>query len=237
MQRVFQQFPAWQIIKHMKTHRIKSFVQGLEKLVLSMQGEKYTGIIIANGTSQAQLRELRKGYETVYTQLSAFASTQVNCTSNQSFQYSVAATRGNSYTETRNYSATTSETEANVLSLSHSESRESVAGKTIRGVESAASLLGAALVPITDGKSLVTGGVISGGFGMLSSMLEGVRIQSHTVDRSVRDFQGLRVPATERLLIMGFQRHREIRKGCLRECPLHFMIKPLKICWKGSTSN
>ena len=31
----------------------QSFVQGLEKLVLSMQGEKYTGILIANGTSQA----------------------------------------------------------------------------------------------------------------------------------------------------------------------------------------
>ena len=74
----------------------QSFVQGLEKLVLSMQGEKYTGIIIANGTSQAQLRELRKGYENVYTQLSAFASTQVNYASNHSFNYSVAETNGNS---------------------------------------------------------------------------------------------------------------------------------------------
>ena len=52
-----------------------------------MQGEKYTGIIIANGTSQSQLRELRKGYENVYTQLSAFASTQVNYTSNNAFNY------------------------------------------------------------------------------------------------------------------------------------------------------
>ena len=162
----------------------QSFVQGLEKLVLSMQGEKYTGIIIANGTSQAQLRELRKGYETVYTQLSAFASTQINYTSNQSFQYSVATTRGNSYTETKNYSGTTSETGTNGLSLSHSESRESVAGKTIRGVAVAASLLGAALAPITDGKSLVTGGVISGGFGMLSSM-PGRGSDSESYSRSV----------------------------------------------------
>lgn len=43
------------------------FVQGLEKLVLSMRGQKYTGIIIANTTDQTQLRALRKGYESVYT--------------------------------------------------------------------------------------------------------------------------------------------------------------------------
>lgn len=65
----------------------ENFVQGLEKLVLSMQGEKYTGIIIANGTSQSQLRELRKGYESIYTQLSAFATTQVNYGGNNSFNY------------------------------------------------------------------------------------------------------------------------------------------------------
>ena len=99
----------------------QSFVQGLEKLVLSMQGEKYTGIIIANGTSQSQLRELRKGYETVYTQLSAFATTQVNYTSNNSFNYSVAETRGNSHakthTDNRSETQTKSKTQGASTSL------------------------------------------------------------------------------------------------------------------------
>lgn len=149
----------------------QSFVQGLEKLVLSMQGEKYTGIIIANGTSQAQLRELRKGYENVYTQLSAFASTQVNYASNHSFNYSVAETNGNSKarTHTDNHSETKSETRTTGLSTLHSESRESVAGKTIKGVASAASLLGAALAPLTGNISLSVGGVISGSLGLLGS--------------------------------------------------------------------
>lgn len=151
----------------------QSFVQGLEKLVLSMQGEKYTGIIIANGTSQAQLRELRKGYETVYTQLSAFATTQVNYTSNNSFNYSVAETKGNSQakTHTDNRSETRSESKTNGSSASHSDSRESIAGKTIKGVASAASLLGAALAPVTGGASLAVGGVVSGGLGMLGSAI------------------------------------------------------------------
>ncbi|WP_448916620.1 helicase HerA domain-containing protein [Eubacterium ramulus] len=151
----------------------QSFVQGLEKLVLSMQGEKYTGIIIANGTSQAQLRELRKGYETVYTQLSAFATTQVNYTSNNSFNYSVAETNGNSHAKnhTVNRSETQTESKTQGSSFSHSISKESVAGKTIKGVASAASLLGAALAPVTGGVSLAVGGVVSGGIGMLGSVI------------------------------------------------------------------
>ena len=151
----------------------QSFVQGLEKLVLSMQGEKYTGIIIANGTSQAQLRELRKGYETVYTQLSAFATTQVNYTSNNSFNYSVAETNGNSHakTHTDNRYETQTENKTKGSSASHSVSKESVAGKTIKGVASAASLLGAALAPVTGGVSLAVGGVVSGGLGMLGSAI------------------------------------------------------------------
>ena len=151
----------------------QSFVQGLEKLVLSMQGEKYTGIIIANGTSQAQLRELRKGYEAVYTQLSAFATTQVNYTGNNSFNYAVAETSGKSHAKnhTDNRSETRSETKTEGRSTSHSESSENVAGKTIKGVASAASILGAALAPFTDGVSLAVGGVVSGGLGMLSSAI------------------------------------------------------------------
>ena len=151
----------------------KNFVQGLEKLVLSMQGEKYTGIIIANGTTQTQLRELRKGYENVYTQLSAFASTQVNYTSNNSFNYSMAETEGNSHTKTHsdNWSETSSQSKTEGSSISHSDSRESVAGKTIKGVASAASILGAALTPVTGGASLAVGGVISGGLGMLGSAI------------------------------------------------------------------
>lgn len=147
----------------------QSFVQGLEKLVQSMQGEKYTGISIANGTSQSQLRELRKGYENVYTQLSAFASTQVNYTSNNAFNYSVAETKGDSKatTHTTNYSETQSESNTNGTSVSHGESQESAAGKTIKGVASAASLLGAVL----GGPALAAGVVISGGLGMLGSVV------------------------------------------------------------------
>lgn len=149
----------------------QNFVQGLEKLVLSMQGEQYTGIIIANGTTQDQLRELRKGYENVYTQLSAFATTQVNYTNNNTRNYSVSETKGNSTSEnhTQNHSETTGTTITTGSGTSHSVSRESAAGKTIKSVASASALLGAALAPFTGGASLAVGGVISGGLGMIGA--------------------------------------------------------------------
>ena len=167
----------------------QSFTQGLEKLVLSMQHEKYTGIIIANGTTQTQLRELRRGYETVYTQLSALATTQVNYTSNNSFNYAVAETKGNSTakSEQQNWSESRNHTEQRGSSSQHGMSRENVAGKTIKGVASAASILGAALAPFTGGASLAIGGVVSGGLSMLGSAISSNVSDSTTTNESVTD--------------------------------------------------
>lgn len=167
----------------------QNFVQGLEKLVTSMQGEKYTGIIIANGTNQAQLRELRKGYEMVYTQLSAFATTQVNYTSNNSFNYALAETKGTSTAKSRNknWSESTTYSEQRGTSSQQSFSKESVASKTVKGVASAASVLGAALAPVTGGASLVIGGVLSGGLGMLGSAISSNVSDSTSTNESVTD--------------------------------------------------
>lgn len=167
----------------------QTFVQGLEKLVLSMQHEKYTGIIIANGTTQTQLKELRRGYETVYTQLSALAITQVNYTSNNSFNYAVAETKGNSTakSEQKNWSESHNHSEQSGSSTQHGVSKESVAGKTIKGVASAASILGAALAPVTGGASLVVGGVVSGGLGLLGSAISSNVSDSTTTNQSVTD--------------------------------------------------
>ena len=51
----------------------ETFIQGLEKLALAMQGQKYTAIVLAKSTSSEQLNEIRRAYETIYTQLSPFA--------------------------------------------------------------------------------------------------------------------------------------------------------------------
>ena len=89
----------------------EEFVQGLEKLALSMRGQKYTGIILANTTKQEQLRELRKGYEDIYTNLSAFATMQVN--------YGKSSSVGRN----ESTSDSTTRTDTNTNSTSHSTTR------------------------------------------------------------------------------------------------------------------
>lgn len=169
------------------TDKNQSFVQGLEKLVLAMQGEKYTGIIIANGTTQAQLKELRREYEKIYTQMSAFASTQVNYTNNKALNFSVAETESSNHSTNR--SITDSRTEgtstSSSTSYSYGTSQESAAAKTISGVACAASIVGAALAPATGGASLAVGGVIAGGLGILGNAVKKNESESTTTGNSI----------------------------------------------------
>ncbi|CAG9607841.1 ATP-binding protein [Pseudoneobacillus rhizosphaerae] len=167
----------------------KSFIQGLEKLALSMQGERYTGIIVANGSTHEQLLDTRKNYEKIYTQLSPFATSQVNYSSNSTMNLSKAftegATKGTSYTQ--NESSSNSSTQSTNESTSHSVSEENFAGKATKGLASAVGIVGAALAPVTGGASLVAGGVISGGLGLLGMAIQKTETESTSTSKSFSD--------------------------------------------------
>ena len=158
----------------------QGFVQGLEKLVLSMRGQKYTGIIIANSTDQAQLRELRRGYETVYTQLSAFANVQINYGQN----YSFGKSESTSLSKSKSKSKTTNESITDSITETHGTSKENTTSKVIKGVAAATSILGAALAPVTGGVSLAVGGVVAGGLGILGGALTSTESDSTSTNQS-----------------------------------------------------
>ena len=148
-----------------------SFVQGLEKLALSMQNQKYTGIIIANGVEQGQLAEIRKNYENIYTQLIPFSKSQVNYSVNESINVANAFTTGKS--ESKSYTTNSSETYGKTTSQSTSKSEsytEKDAIGKISGVTSmAVSTAGLLLAPMTGGASLIGAGVLSMGINSLSA--------------------------------------------------------------------
>lgn len=152
----------------------RSFVQGLEKLVFAMQGERYTAVILANATSQRQLDEIRKGYEQVYTQLVPFAKSQVNYSLNASQNWSqavsTALSRGTSHTVSAN--RTDGESTSQSRTRNNSESEENAGSKAIKGLAAASSILGAALAIPTGGASLVVGGLASGGLSMLGTAVQ-----------------------------------------------------------------
>lgn len=54
----------------------EQFIQGLEKLILAMQGRKYTGIIIAENQDPQTVQSLRHNYQDLYTKLSPYQKVQ-----------------------------------------------------------------------------------------------------------------------------------------------------------------
>lgn len=92
----------------------KEFVQGMEKLIDSMAGKKYTMITIAEPVSTEQLLELKESYEDIFSQLSPFAKiTQSYSESDSSalaenISNAVTESVGNTISNTTNQSKTLS---------------------------------------------------------------------------------------------------------------------------------
>jgi len=84
----------------------KGFVQGIEKIVDSMRGEKYSIVIVADPISQAQIDTIRSGYEALYTQLAPFLSTELNFSESESSAVTDSLTKGVSNSISENLSKT-----------------------------------------------------------------------------------------------------------------------------------
>ena len=82
------------------TYENKNFIQGLEKLIYSMQGKAFTAIFIANNLDHNDVVSTRKEYERIYTLMSPFANMQYNYALNKSSSMSDSNTQGITNTNT-----------------------------------------------------------------------------------------------------------------------------------------
>ena len=144
----------------------ETYIQGLEKFVLAMQGQKYTAIVLAKSVPTNFLDDLRHSYETIYTHLSPFANMQLSYGKNEALTVSDAYSRGLSKGETfsKTYGKSNSETTSKSFTDSHSTSRVSMAGNVLKTIGSTAlGIASVATAPLTGGASLVAAGVIMAG--------------------------------------------------------------------------
>ena len=86
------------------------FIQGIEKLVDAMRGEKFSLVIIADPVTSDQIDVIRSGYENLYNWLVPFASTELNFGQNESSAVTESLTQGmsNSISENLARTSTTS---------------------------------------------------------------------------------------------------------------------------------
>ena len=101
-----------------------NFVQGIEKFALAMQGKTYTAIILATNTASEDIRNLRYGYEAIYTELSAMATNQLAYSTNESLANAMSRSKG--YTDTESQS--TSHGISKGTSVSHGETTSHTEG-------------------------------------------------------------------------------------------------------------
>lgn len=76
---------------------IEGYVQGIENLVDSLKGQKYTIVMIADPVGTEELETVRQGYKMLHTQLATFAKSSV--TINESDTLSVSKSRTHGITE------------------------------------------------------------------------------------------------------------------------------------------
>lgn len=62
------------------------FLQGLEKLALSMQGRQYIGLVVAQNQSPEMIQTLRENYQDLYSKLSPLQKVQVSTTKSEGEQ-------------------------------------------------------------------------------------------------------------------------------------------------------
>ena len=139
------------------------FLQGLEKLTIAMEGQKYTAIILAKSTASEQLLETRYAYEKIYTQLSPFANMQLSYGTNEALSISDAFSKGT--TSGTSYSTNTSTQKGSSYSknetVNQSVSKQDT--KTLIAKSTASALIGVASVvtaPMTGGASIAVAGAI-----------------------------------------------------------------------------
>jgi len=76
------------------------FVQGMEKFIDSMSGEKYTAVLISSPLSKADLENKKRGYEELYSTLSQFS--QANMTYGENNSEAVAIGISDSFSKSIN---------------------------------------------------------------------------------------------------------------------------------------
>lgn len=90
----------------------KSFIQGIERFIDSMQGATYTALFLAEPISGDEMAQTRNGYETLYSTLSSFAKSVWTYQESESSSVmeslskgtSTAITKGTSHTQAHTYS-------------------------------------------------------------------------------------------------------------------------------------
>lgn len=158
----------------------RQFMQGIEKLVETLQGQKYTMLLIADPVSLLDMQYSRRALENLYSSLVPFCDSQYTMGANESDGISHTITEGT--TDTVNNSVTNTVSHTVGKSSSTTDTKTKGIGVNGAGVGAVAgALVGTFLLPGIGtqlGAMLggALGGSVNGNFSKSHSITEGVNV-------------------------------------------------------------
>ena len=100
----------------------ENFVQGIERVIDTMQGKKYALVTIAEPVDAQKIALIREGYENLYTQLSPFVQTQLTYSESDSNAVAESLTTGITQTMSESISNTVSNSTSSTTGNNRTES-------------------------------------------------------------------------------------------------------------------
>lgn len=186
-------------IRNEKDNSYEKFVQGIEHLVDSLQGREYSVVVIADPVRAQQISDAKRGYESLYTQLSPFLKTSISfnesesITLTQSHTDGVTESIGESTSLTQNYSKTSGWSESSTYGTSSNKEAGHLAGSLMgAGVGVAATVLTGGIAAPIIAAAAFTGSQIGSqvGGGLVGSSGENTS-QATTENGSTTESSGL----------------------------------------------
>lgn len=145
----------------------KAFVQGIERFMDAMEGEKYTALFLAEPVSNETQAAIRSGYENLYSTLSPFRKSTWSYTENQSTAVMESLCNGTSHTISDTSSTTTTDGTSQSTSVTDgTQKTKGVSGGINGGIGSSSGTSVTKVSPVAGGIA----GILGLG-GMVASVL------------------------------------------------------------------
>jgi len=127
----------------------ENFIQGLEKVINSLQGESYQCVVLASSVSKSEINDLRLQYENIYSELTPMRKTSVTYGKNNSYSLGKGKNTSQTNSATTSTSISYSVSESNGITKSQSKTRPSKQSKIAQGTASVLSAVGTALSAVS----------------------------------------------------------------------------------------
>ena len=136
----------------------KAFVQGIERFMDAMEGEKYTALFLAEPVSNETQAAIRSGYENLYSTLSPFRKSTWSYTENQSTAVMESLCNGTSHTISDTSSTTTTDGTSQSTSVTDgTQKTKGVSGGINGGIGSSSGTSVTKVSPVAGGIAGILG--------------------------------------------------------------------------------